>query len=408
MPIPTRLALLLCLAVASPLGEGAATGIGSTAGEASPADTQRVLTVRRGDTLSEMLASAGVAAAEAHQAIAALTPTFPPRSLAIGQEVGLRLDPDRDNALLALEIEPAPGRTIALRRAGDGWAVEEQVIPRHRHLARLDAPIIGGVYLTLTRAGMPAPLTHSLIRALSHEIDFQRDIQPGDRIVVAFERLRAPDGDLLGHGQLLHASLILSGRELAFWRHREPNGELTWYHADGRPLAGGFLRTPLDGARLTSGFGMRRHPVLGFSRRHEGLDFAAPTGTPVYAASDGVVATLRSERGYGRTIRLRHAGGIETVYAHLSRFANGLKSGERVRQGDVIGHVGSTGMSTGPHLHYEVRVAGTAQDPSRAALPAGVPLRGAALATFHDRRRELGRQMAMIAAGRTEVALARD
>ena len=406
MTSPTRLALLLCLAVtaplAAPMAEDAATGPGVSA------DIQRVLTVRRGDTLSDLLAGAGVNAAEAQQAIAALRATFPPRSLAIGQEVGLRLDPDRDNALLALEIEPAPGRTIALRRAGNGWTVEEQVIPRHRHLARIEAPIIGGVYLTLTRAGMPAPLTHALIRALSHEIDFQRDIQPGDRIAVAFERLRAPDGDLLGHGQLLHASLTLSGRELAFWRHTERDGTQAWYHGDGRPLAGGFLRTPLDGARLTSGFGMRRHPVLGFSRRHEGLDFAAPTGTPVYAASDGVVAAARSERGYGRTIRLRHPGGIETVYAHLSRFANGLRPGERVRQGDVIGHVGSTGMSTGPHLHYEVRIAGAARDPSRAALPAGVPLRGAALAAFHDQRRELSRQMAMIAAGRTEVALAGD
>ena len=120
------------------------------------------------------------------------------------------------------------------------------------------------------------------------------------------------------------------------------------------------------------------------------------------------MAAARYERGYGRTIRLRHPGGIETVYAHLSRFARGLQAGERVRQGDVIGHVGSTGMSTGPHLHYEVRVAGNAQDPSRAALPAGIPLRGAALAAFHDQRRELDRQMARIAGGRTEVALARD
>ncbi|MGC5198082.1 M23 family metallopeptidase [Aphanothece microscopica] len=409
MTFPTRLALFLCLSCVAPMSAPRAEGTGMTAPEAAqPADTQRILTVRSGDTLGELLASAGVAAAEAHQAIAALTPTFPPRSLAVGQEVGLHLDPERDNALLALEIEPAPGRTISLRRQGDGWTVEEHIVPRHRHLARIEAPIVGGVYLTLTRAGMPAPLVHALIRALSHEIDFQRDIQPGDQVAVAFERLRAPDGDLLGHGQLLHVSLTLSGRELSLWRHTARSGEQAWYHSDGRPLAGGFLRTPLDGARLTSGFGMRRHPVLGYSRRHEGLDFAAPTGTPVYAASDGVVAAARFERGYGRTIRLRHGGGIETVYAHLSRFARGLKPGDRVRQGAVIGHVGSTGMSTGPHLHYEVRVAGAARNPSRIALPAGEPLRGAALAAFHDQRRELGRQMARIAGGRTEVALARD
>jgi murein DD-endopeptidase MepM/ murein hydrolase activator NlpD len=153
---------------------------------------------------------------------------------------------------------------------------------------------------------------------------------------------------------------------------------------------------------------MRRHPVLGFSRRHEGVDFAAPTGTPVYAAADGVVASARSERGYGRTVRLRHPGGTETVYAHLSRFSRGLKVGDRVRQGDVIAAVGSTGMSTGPHLHYEIRIAGKAQDPARAVLAGGQRLRGSELAAFHDRRRQLERQMARIAASRTEVALAGD
>lgn len=395
-----RLALSICALFAGLPGPAAASD--------PSAEAQRVLTVRRGDTLGELLTGAGIGQAEAHEAIVALTPHFPPRSLAVGQELGVRLAPDRDNALLALEIEPTPGRTIALRRHGDRWVVEEQVIPRQRHLARIDAPIIGGVYLTLTRAGLPAPLTHALIRALSHEVDFQRDIQPGDRIAVAFERLRAPDGDLLGHGQLFHASLLLSGRELAVWRHTESDGDAAWYHGDGRPLAGGFLRTPLDGARLTSGFGMRRHPVLGFSRRHEGLDFAAPPGTPIYASSDGVVASARMERGYGRTVRLRHPGGVETVYAHMSRFARNLRAGDRVRQGDIIGAVGSSGMSTGPHLHYEIRMAGRALDPARAALPAGERLRGQELAVFHDRRRQLTRQMAQIASGRTEVALAGD
>ncbi|MGG5812318.1 M23 family metallopeptidase [Falsiroseomonas sp. CW058] len=371
-----------------------------------PGEAQRVVTVRRGDTLAELLEGAGVARAEAAAAVTALAPHFPPRRLAVGQEVGLRLDTGRDNALLALEIEVAPGRTIALQRDGVAWAVDEHVIPRQRHLARIEVPILGGVFLTLTRAGMPAPLVHSLIRALSHEVDFQRDIQPGDQIAVAFERLRAPDGDLLGHGQLLHAALTLSGRIVEVWRHHDAEGEAAWFHGDGRPLSGGFLRTPLDGARLTSGFGMRQHPVLSFSRRHEGLDFAAPTGTPVYAASDGVVVSVRFERGYGRTVRLRHGSGIETVYAHLSRTPRDLAAGDRVRQGDVIGNVGSTGMSTGPHLHYEVRAGGRALDPSRAELPSGERLRGAALASFHDRRRDLARQFALISAGRTEVALA--
>lgn len=393
-----RLALFLCAAFAAPAAAAAASD--------PPGEAQRIITVAPGDTLGGLLDDAGVDAAEAHAAIAALTPVFEPRHLAVGQEVGLRLD--GGNALIGLEIEPRPGHTIALQRQDEGWAVHEVVAPRLRHLARIDAPVAGGVFSTLTRAGLPAPLTHTLIRALSHEVDFQRDIQPGDHVTVAFERLRGPDGDLLGHGQLHYAALTLSGRLFEVWRHARPDGDVAWYRADGRPLRGGFLRTPLDGARLTSGFGMRRHPVLGYSRRHTGLDFGAPTGTPIFAASDGTVVSVRHERGYGRTVRLRHSGGVETVYAHMSRFSPGLRAGAGVRQGAVIGAVGSTGMATGPHLHYEIRIAGAAQNPARVALPGGNPLRGGELAAFHESRRALNGHLASLTTGRTEVALAAD
>lgn len=394
---PRRAFLLLALALApQQLHAGTRPAV---------AETERVVTVRRGDTLAQILSGAGVEASEAHAALAELAPAFPPRSLSIGQEVGLRLD--RRNRLLSLEIEAAPGRNLVLRRTVEGFAVEEHETPQQRHLARIEAPIRGGVFPTLTRAGLPGPLAHGLIRALSHEVDFQRDIQPGDRIAVAFERIRAQDGDLIGHGQVLHAAITLSGRVVEIWRYRDPEGESEWYDASGAPIEAGFLRTPLDGARVTSGFGMRRHPILGFSRKHEGVDFAAPSGTPVYAAGDGVVLSLTTERGYGRIVRIRHPNNIETRYAHLSRFASGLKVGERVRQGDVIGHVGSTGMATGPHLHYEIAIAGRPADPARTDLPNGAKLRGQALANFHAQRRALQRQIAQLANGLTEVALAR-
>lgn len=379
----------LCLALAA------------AAGGALAAETERQLTVRQGDTLAALLEAARVERSEAQSAIVALAPHFPPRALAIGQEVSLRVAPGQPEALRRLEIATAPGRSVVLRRAEDGWSVEERAVPRIRHLAWVEASLDAGVFPGLLRAGLPGPLVQDLIRALSHEIDFERDLQPGDRIAVAVERLRGPEGELLAHGEALHVVLTLSGTRLELWRHDD-----AWFREDGRPLAGGFLRTPLDGARLTSGFGRRRHPVLGFSRQHEGVDFAAPTGTPVYAAADGVVASARWESGYGRTVRLRHPGGVETVYAHLSRFAAEARPGERVRQGEVIGAVGSTGMSTGPHLHYEIRVAGRAQDPTRVALPSAEPLRGQALAAFQERQQTLARQIAGIAVSRTEVALA--
>jgi murein DD-endopeptidase MepM/ murein hydrolase activator NlpD len=226
-------------------------------------------------------------------------------------------------------------------------------------------------------------------------VDFQRDIQPGDRFSVLFERFRDGDGDLLGHGRVLHAELVLSGRRIAFWRHELRDGTTDWFDAEGRSLRRAFLRTPLDGARISSGFGMRNHPVLGFTRMHRGRDFAAPSGTPVYAAANGTVISARHEGAYGRIVRLRHAGGVETRYAHLSGFARGIAPGRRVRQGDVIGAVDSTGLSTGPHLHYEVVIAGRAVDPARQTARS-VQLAGRDLAAFHAARRTLAQQAAGI------------
>jgi murein DD-endopeptidase MepM/ murein hydrolase activator NlpD len=163
------------------------------------------------------------------------------------------------------------------------------------------------------------------------------------------------------------------------------------------------MRTPIDGARMSSGFGMRRHPVLGYSRMHRGTDFAAPTGTPIYAAGNGTIDFIGNNRGYGRYVRIRHSGGLATAYAHMSRFAKGLERGSRVEQGEVIGYVGTTGLSTGPHLHYEVLQNGTQINPMAVDLPTGRNLEGSELAAFRAAADDIDRQFALMAAG-TQVA----
>jgi murein DD-endopeptidase MepM/ murein hydrolase activator NlpD len=369
--------------------------------------TERVVTARRNDTLSDMLRSAGVDAAEAHAVAAALLPAFGPRDLRPGQELSLWFAAEDEDSLRAVAIEPAPGHMVAVRRGDAAWTLEEYRAPQSRFLAQVEAEIDGGVFVALTRAGLPPPLALRLIRALQYEVDFQRDIQPGDRIAVAFERYRGPDGALLRHGRVLHAALTLSGRVVEVWRHEAEDDNAGWYDGTGRPLSGRFMRTPLDGARISSGFGMRRHPVLGFNRMHRGVDFAAPTGTAVYAAAPGRVAAVRTERGYGRTILLQHAGGVQTRYAHLSRFARGLRAGATVRQGQTIGAVGSTGLSTGPHLHYELLVGGQARDPSRTLIATEGPLRGPALAVFQAARGQLATHIATLrGSGIVELAMA--
>jgi murein DD-endopeptidase MepM/ murein hydrolase activator NlpD len=372
---------------------------------ADPEPAEQTLTVGRGDTLIGLLVSAGVDRAEAHAALVALGRVFPPQTLRPGQEVTVRTAPDDDSRLVSISLDPAPGHTVLVERRGEAWVAEEARLPESRHLARIETRVERGVFPALVDAGLPPNLAHAVVRAMSHRVDFQRDIREGDTASVVFERLRGPEGELLRHGRVLHATLTLSGRSIEIWR-READGQVQWYDSAGRPLAGGLLRTPLDGARISSRFGARRHPILGYTRMHTGLDFAAPAGTPVYAAADGVVESVRFERGYGNVVRLRHQGGMRTLYAHLSRFAPGMHAGMRVRQGQTIGRVGSTGMSTGPHLHYEVHIAGRAVNPATASPPPPPALAGRAAAEFHAARRALSAQIALLARGREEIALA--
>lgn len=368
---------------------------------------ERVLAVRPGDTLSRMLASAGITPQEAHAALERLASLFSPSRLRPGEEVALRLLPSDPPRMLELEVEPEPGRTIRVLRQPNGeWLAEESVAPRSRYVVRAEGVVDGGLFPAMTTAGLPPGLALSLIRILGHQVDFQRDLQPGDRFSILFERYRGREGDVLGHGQVLKASLTLSGRTLAVWRHKDRAGNTDWYDQAGRSLRRSFLRTPLDGARVSSRYGMRSHPVLGFTRMHQGIDFAAPTGTPVYAAADGTVISAKREGGYGLMVRIRHAGGVETRYAHLSRFGRGVSAGRRVRQGDVIGAVGSTGMSTGPHLHYEVVANGRHVNPARHVQQA-TRLAGAELEVFRARQRSLDR-LATGLRSNNEVAMAAD
>ncbi len=375
--------------------------------EAPPAPRRVSVIVQRGDTLARILADAGVAMAEAAPALAALTEVFPARGLQPGQALALGFDgPGEPGRLVALDLEAEPGRRVAAAVGATGaWTAAEEETEGLRHLVLARGEVRGALITSLQNAGLPPPLAVGLVRLLAHEVDFERDLHPGDRFTILFERFRDAGGGLLREGEIVHLDLFLAGRRIALWRHETEAGEADWYDAEGRSLRRAFLRTPLDGARLTSSFGMRRHPILGFTRMHHGVDFAAPRGTPVYAAADGEVVEARSLRGYGRTVRLRHAGGAETLYAHLSRFTPGLRPGRRVRQGEVIGQVGSTGLSTGPHLHYEVHLAGEPVDPAGVPSAARARLAGRALQAFLRDRDALRTQLARLAP-KEEVAWA--
>jgi murein DD-endopeptidase MepM/ murein hydrolase activator NlpD len=238
---------------------------------------------------------------------------------------------------------------------------------------------------SVTDAGADLKITGELVRLLGHQVDFSRDIERGDPFRLVFDQRVTETGAWSGPANLLYGELELRGRRVAFYRF-DRNGRTEWFNAAGRSLSSFLLRTPIDGARVTSDYGMRVHPILGYSKMHQGVDFGASSGTPVYAAGDGVVVEARVWGGYGNWLRIRHPGGWETGYGHLSAYAAGLQPGDPVRQGEVVAYVGSTGRSTGPHLHFETWKDGARVDPRGVRVPQGRALEGVELAAFRRQR----------------------
>ena len=236
--------------------------------------------------------------------------------------------------------------------------------------------IRSSLYEAAQQAGIPIGLLGEIVRAYSYDVDFQRDIQPGDTFEILFDRTVTEKGEVVRDGAVIYAALTLSGKTMKIYRYGDTGNAEDYFNEKGECVRKALLKTPIDGARITSGFGMRKHPILGYSRMHRGVDFAASTGTPVFAAGDGAVDTAGPFGTYGNYIRLRHNPTYSTAYAHLSRIAKGMRKGKSVRQGEVIGYVGTTGASTGPHLHFEVIKDGEQINPVSVKFASGRALAG--------------------------------
>jgi murein DD-endopeptidase MepM/ murein hydrolase activator NlpD len=245
-----------------------------------------------------------------------------------------------------------------------------------------------------------------MIRIFSFDVDFQRELQPGDSFEVLYEALFEDDGSLAKTDGVLYASLTLSGERLDLYNFTPHSGHSDFFDGKGQSVRKTLMRTPIDGARLSSRFGMRKHPVLGYSRLHKGTDFAAPRGTPIYAAGDGVVESAGRNGAYGKYLRIRHNSTYKTAYAHMKRIAKGMRRGKRVRQGQIIGYVGSTGRSTGPHLHYEVLRGGRQVNPLKIKLPSGEKLKAADLESFERQRERIDALREQVREGGAVIAQA--
>lgn len=348
---------------------------------------ERTVLVGKGDTLLDVLLRGGASVFEAHDAIDAMRAVFNPRSLKPGLALTVTFGPGAEGRdhLLKVSLPTSIERTVTAERGDtDAFSASKLDRPLAREVVRADGVIHSSLYEDGVAAGLPAPLLAELIRAFSYDVDFQREIQEGDRFEVTFERLSDGRGQVAKAGDIIYAALTLSGHTLKIYRYTPRNGVADYFNERGESVRKALLRTPVDGARITSGFGMRINPILGYSKMHRGVDFGAPPGTPIMAAGDGIVDMAGWNAGYGNYVRVRHNEQYGTAYAHMSRIASGLRKGTHVRQGQVIGYVGMTGLATGPHLHYEVLVHNQQINPLSVKLPTGIKLAGAELKAFAE------------------------
>lgn len=344
-------------------------------------------TLGNGETLSALLTRRGLDSREAYKVVTAATP-LDPRRVPAGMPIEVRGDTS-DVRPTEIRFQLAVDRIVRLARDGDIWSASEETLPWTIDTVLVRGVVKSSLYeavATGASAVLPRRATEELAWNIAdiyeYRIDMSRDLREGDEVRALFERMVAPNGTVR-IGSVIAAGLQRAGTEVQAFRMEKDNGRSRYYDQQGRSLASSFLRAPLSFRRISSTFGRRKHPVLGTWRQHQGMDYAANTGTPVRSIGDGTVLSVGSNGGYGNLVEVRHPNGFVTRYGHLRGFATGLRRGSRVEIGQTIGYVGMTGLATGPHLHFEVLVAGQQRDPRRALdVGSGPALAGADLELF--------------------------
>lgn len=370
--------------------------------------SEQKLTLSAGDTLAKILLKAKFTNQDVAYVSEALSRHLNLRRLQIGTEFTAGLDEDKRAIALKVSL-PTNQHTSSkignifldhyvLRdnpeEAELGWRTIKAVRPVERTAVHAGNEIDLSLYEAAREVNVPLDAFEKFIRVMSFSVDFQRDIQRGDQFELVYEKISDRlTGDVLSSGKLNYAGIILSGKRMGYYRFTHPDGQIGWYDRNGKSAVRTLMRTPVNGARLSSRYGMRRHPVTGFNAMHRGIDFAVPTGTPILAAGSGSVEAAGWNGNYGKYVRIRHNSTYKTAYAHMSRIARGVSKGRKITQGEVIGYVGSTGRSTGPHLHYEIMVNNRQVNPLTVQLPAGKSVPVVQMDAFYAQVKIIERQM---------------
>ena len=265
--------------------------------------------------------------------------------------------------------------SIEIRKTQNDFIIRENVLQLYKKEVVVKNEIKNNLYSAATEVNIEPNIIIEFARIFGFEVDFQRDIRKGDWFEIFYERFEDDNNIVQDTGKIVYASMFVNGEEINLYNFKD-NEEIGYYDIKGKSIVKSLMKTPINGARLSSSYGMRKHPILGYNKMHRGTDFAAPTGTPIMASGAGKIIRARWCGGGGNCVKIKHNSTYETVYAHMKSFARGIKEGKRVKQGQIIGYVGSTGLSTGPHLHYEVIVNGKKVNSQRLKLPSGKILKG--------------------------------
>ena len=276
-------------------------------------------------------------------------------------------------------------KSVEVRKSQDNFIVEENILQLYKKEVVVKNKIKNNLYSAAVEVGVEPNIIIEFARVFGFEVDFQRDIRKGDWFEILYEKFEDDNNKVRDTGKIIYASMYINGEEINLYNFKYKNEE-EYYDIKGKSITKSLMKTPINGARLSSSFGMRKHPILGYNKMHKGTDFAALSGTPIMASGSGIITRARWCGGGGNCIKIKHNSTYQTIYAHMKSFAKGVKEGKKVKQGQIIGYVGSTGLSTGPHLHYEVLVNNKKVNSQKLKLPSGKTLKGKEREEFELKR----------------------
>lgn len=356
--------------------------------------------VKNGDTLLKILADVGAQEQDVFSILNALKKIKFSQSLNIGAVISITYRSQNneestdasDNKKVVISNVTIPSsveENIVITRKNDGgYDARELKIKLLRYNSRYFGVIKNGLFVDGVEAGISPNSMMNMINLYGYDIDFQRDIHSGDKFEMLVESFYDENGKKVRDGSVLYSSLVLQNRKIDIYMHKVDN-RIEYFDSKGNSIKKSLLRTPINGARVSSGFGMRRHPILGYSKMHKGVDFAASTGTPILAAGAGTLVYMGIKGGYGNYVQIKHNNDYSTAYGHASRFNKKFRVGAKVKQGDVVAYVGTTGRSTGPHLHFELLYRGSQVNPAKVKATSGIKLVGKELVRFESSKNEI-------------------